>query len=122
VILALGYANQQGVFIQEKEMIYREGTVAYQMQKKSFLLGDEEAFVKLGEFHKTRKLHPGFFHFIIGDYYFYDPSGPHKIEVPFSGYYIHGNSGKVEYREAQKIRKGKYVPRSFYKKVEILSD
>ena len=89
----------------DKEDVVWKGTRAYEKRVSSFSIKPKEAFELAWKEHERLKHHIFFQEpeFIVGQWYWFGKAT--KTEIPLTGYYVNGESGKVEYRRSEKVIK-----------------
>jgi len=87
------------------ETVLWPGTSAYDQKVGTLRLSPAAAHSTLVE--KTRTHPDRFFDptpiFVLGDEYFF--AEPHKTEIRLQGFYVDGNTGRIEYRVSDKTMK-----------------
>jgi len=104
----------------DREEVVWRGSRAYTERVKAFTVKPERAF-NIAWKESERVKYPIFFRepeFVVGQWYWFGKSTKNKI--PLTGYYVNGHSGKVEYRQSEKLIKAgaRWLPKDAWKTTE----
>ncbi len=114
-----------------RDRIYLRWYPGYGVQENRFDIHSEEAFSKV----KSVVTGEGYLHFIsptprliLGDYYLFGELSKGEI-ARINGYYVHGCSGRIEYRDSWMtpywlfgFLKRDHIPYSAFTDIEVISE